>query len=128
MTVHLRNLRPVLAFVVANLAWCCVSAETRAADANSPAPSVQAQKAAEPTPARKAQAIKSSDENASPPGGGIAQTKPREASETAVQVKIRDATFEVVVAKPDKDPLTYERALPIELLPYSVRTDKYSAI
>ncbi len=42
--------------------------------------------------------------------------------------KIEAATFEVVQAKPTTDPLTYERALPLELLPYQERTDKYYSI
>lgn len=41
---------------------------------------------------------------------------------------IRAATFEVVVKKPTKDSLTYEKPLPVDLLPYSVRNDKYYSI
>lgn len=40
---------------------------------------------------------------------------------------IQSATFEVVAAKP-KDTLTYEKPLPLDLLPYQERTDKYHSI
>ncbi|MGH8157503.1 MAG: S1 family peptidase [Rhodanobacter sp.] len=46
----------------------------------------------------------------------------------AVLPKIQAATFEVVAAKPVNDPLTYEKPLPLELLPYQERTDKYYSI
>lgn len=46
----------------------------------------------------------------------------------AVLPKIQAATFEVVAAKPANDPLTYEKPLPLELLPYQERTDKYYSI
>jgi hypothetical protein len=42
--------------------------------------------------------------------------------------KIQAATFEVVAAKPVNDPLTYEKPLPLELLPYQERSDKYFSI
>jgi hypothetical protein len=42
--------------------------------------------------------------------------------------KIQAATFEVVAAKPVTDPLTYEKPLPLELLPYQERNDKYYSI
>lgn len=41
---------------------------------------------------------------------------------------INKAVFEVVVLKPTKDSLTYERPLPLDLLPYSERTDKYQSL
>jgi serine protease Do len=41
---------------------------------------------------------------------------------------MRAATFEVVLRKPDKDDLRYERALPFDQLPFSVRNDKYESI
>jgi S1-C subfamily serine protease len=40
---------------------------------------------------------------------------------------IQAATFEVVAAKP-KDTLTYEKPLPMDLLPYQERTDKYYSV
>lgn len=46
----------------------------------------------------------------------------------AVLPKIQAATFEVVAAKPISDPLTYEKPLPLELLPYQERNDKYHSI
>jgi len=46
----------------------------------------------------------------------------------AVLPKIQAATFEVVAAKPVNDPLTYEKPLPLELLPYQERNDKYHSI
>ena len=46
----------------------------------------------------------------------------------AVLPKIQAATFEVVAAKPVADPLTYEKPLPLELLPYQERNDKYYSI
>lgn len=42
--------------------------------------------------------------------------------------QVEAATFEVVQAKPAVDPLTYEKPLPLELLPYQERTDKYHSI
>jgi hypothetical protein len=41
---------------------------------------------------------------------------------------IQAATFEVVAAKPVDDPLQYEKPLPLDLLPYQERTDKYYSI
>ncbi|MEO7050356.1 MAG: trypsin-like peptidase domain-containing protein [Rhodanobacter sp.] len=46
----------------------------------------------------------------------------------AVLPRIEAATFEVVQAKPTVDPLTYEKPLPLDLLPYQERTDKYHSI
>jgi hypothetical protein len=46
----------------------------------------------------------------------------------AVLPKIQAATFEVVQAKPATDPLSYEKPLPLDLLPYQERTDKYYSI
>ena len=45
-----------------------------------------------------------------------------------VQQKLSGATFEVVLAKPVPDPLTYEKPLPLELIPYRERTDKFQSI
>ncbi|HEX7326045.1 MAG TPA: trypsin-like peptidase domain-containing protein [Rhodanobacteraceae bacterium] len=41
--------------------------------------------------------------------------------------EIQAATFEVVAAKP-KDTLSYEKPLPLDLLPYQERTDKYYSV
>ena len=46
----------------------------------------------------------------------------------SVLPKVEAATFEVVQAKPVDDPLTYEKPLPLDLLPYQERTDKYYSI
>src|SRR5882672_302570 len=45
-----------------------------------------------------------------------------------LQHAIRASTFEVVMKKPEKDPLTYEKPLPLELLPYMERTDAYQSV
>ena len=45
-----------------------------------------------------------------------------------VQEKLSNATFEVVLAKPITDPLTYEKPLPLELIPYRERMDKFQSI
>lgn len=46
----------------------------------------------------------------------------------SVLPKIQAATFEVVAGKPLKDPLTYEKPLPLDLLPFQQRNDKYYSI
>jgi len=48
--------------------------------------------------------------------------------DAALLPTIQAATFEVVQAKPANDPLSYEKPLPLELLPYQERTDKYYSI
>ena len=48
--------------------------------------------------------------------------------DAALLPKIQGATYEVVAAKPADDPLTYEKPLPLDLLPYQERTDKYHSI
>src|SRR5277367_4273137 len=45
-----------------------------------------------------------------------------------MQRAIRENTFEVVLKKPEKDPLSYEKPLPLDLLPYFERTDAYRSI
>jgi serine protease Do len=42
-----------------------------------------------------------------------------------LQKRVRAATFEVVVPKPADSGVTYERPLPLELLPFSERNDHY---
>src|SRR6185312_16283750 len=44
------------------------------------------------------------------------------------QQRVRAATFEVVQLKPDDGAVTYERPLPMELIPYQQRVDKYRSI
>jgi serine protease Do len=50
------------------------------------------------------------------------------ALEAGVQQRIRAATFEVVQKKPDDGTVTYDRPLPLELIPYQQRIDKYRSI
>src|SRR5512145_1921654 len=45
-------------------------------------------------------------------------------SEEALKAVTR-SVLEVVVPKPEQDSLQYERPLPMDLLPYAFRTDKY---
>lgn len=56
-----------------------------------------------------------------PPATAITLDKP------AVEA-VSDATYEVVVQKPARDPLSYERPLPLDLLPYSERNDPYYSV
>ena len=44
------------------------------------------------------------------------------------QKAVRAATFEVVLRKLDTDLLRYEKSLPLELVPYSIRSDHYWSI
>ena len=46
----------------------------------------------------------------------------------AVLPQVQGATFEVVILKPVKDPLSYEKPLPFDQLPYQQRTDKYYSV
>jgi serine protease Do len=48
-----------------------------------------------------------------------------ESLDSSSQRRLREATFEVVLEKPASDPLTYEKTLPLELLPYAERVGKY---
>lgn len=61
-------------------------------------------------------------------GLGAVGTTHAASLDPAVLPKIQAATFEVVAAKPVNDPLTYDRPLPLELLPYQERNDKYYSI
>lgn len=45
-----------------------------------------------------------------------------------IQALMNDACFEVVIARTDADSLTYEKALPWDLLPYDTRNDSYVSI
>jgi NAD(P)-dependent dehydrogenase (short-subunit alcohol dehydrogenase family) len=47
---------------------------------------------------------------------------------TELQKAIRAATFEVVMRKPEQDLLSYEKPLPLELLPFAERNDKWLSI
>ena len=48
--------------------------------------------------------------------------------DAGVQRQIRAATFEVVQLKPADGDVTYERALPLELIPYQQRMDAYRSV
>lgn len=58
----------------------------------------------------------------------LAATANAASLDPAVFPGIRTATFEVVAAKPEHDPLSYEKPLPLDLLPFQERTDKYYSI
>jgi hypothetical protein len=45
-----------------------------------------------------------------------------------LQKAVRSATFEVVTPKPQQDNLKYEKPLPLELIPFTERNDKYWSI
>ena len=45
-----------------------------------------------------------------------------------MQSQVRKATFEIVMKKPETDSLGYEKPLPLELLPFRERNDKYVSI
>lgn len=51
-----------------------------------------------------------------------------DAPSSQLQHEVRLATFEVVVKKPDKDTATYEKPLPLELIPFVERNDAYWSI
>ncbi|WP_243287867.1 S1 family peptidase [Geothrix terrae] len=48
----------------------------------------------------------------------------------AVKARVTEASFEVVVARPDpaKDPVSYEKDLPWDLVPFNLRNDPYISI
>jgi serine protease Do len=48
-----------------------------------------------------------------------------QANSTNLKAKIDKACYEVVVKKPEKDSLTYEKDLPWDLISYHIRNDKY---
>ncbi len=45
-----------------------------------------------------------------------------------LQAQVRKATFEIVMKKPEADSLSYERELPLDLLPFKERNEKYLSI
>ena len=60
---------------------------------------------------------------------GFSGTASKDASlGSPVMDAISEAVYEVVVLKPTKDSLQYEKLLPMDLIPYSIRTDKYYSI
>jgi len=48
----------------------------------------------------------------------------------AVKAQVTEASFEVVILRPDpaKDPVSYEKELPWDLVPFNIRNDRYSSI
>ncbi len=50
------------------------------------------------------------------------------ALDPALHAHLRNTVFEVVMRKPEVDSVTYERALPMEQMPFSERTDPYISI
>jgi len=48
----------------------------------------------------------------------------------AVKARVTEASFEVVVLRPDpdKDPVSYEKELPWDLVPFNIRNDRYISI
>jgi len=46
----------------------------------------------------------------------------------AVLPRVQGATFEVVIPKPVNDPLSYEKPLPFDQLPFQQRNDKYYSV
>ncbi|HBE04025.1 MAG: hypothetical protein A2096_06845 [Spirochaetes bacterium GWF1_41_5] len=53
---------------------------------------------------------------------------PAAALTPAIISRINEAVFEVVIPKPDTDPLQYEKELPFHLLPFGIRNDKYMSV
>ncbi|HUN72313.1 MAG TPA: TonB family protein [Steroidobacteraceae bacterium] len=45
-----------------------------------------------------------------------------------IERSVRAATFEVVVRKPTHEPLSYEKPLPLDLIPYQQRNDQYQPV
>lgn len=54
--------------------------------------------------------------------------QPEHALSNGVLEAVGDAVLEVVVPKPETDSLKYEKPLPMDLIPYAVRQDKYYSI
>ena len=46
----------------------------------------------------------------------------------AILDSVSDATYEVVIPKPAKESITYERPLPLDQIPYAIRNDAYYSI
>jgi serine protease Do len=59
---------------------------------------------------------------------GLAGRADAASPDPSLAAKINAATFEVVIPKEVNDPLTYEKPLPLDLLPYQERTDKYFSV
>lgn len=55
-------------------------------------------------------------------------TRARAGVTPQIERAVRAATFELVLEKPIQDPLSYEKPLPLDLIPYQQRTDKYQPV
>jgi hypothetical protein len=68
----------------------------------------------------------------SPVRSSVKATENASSQDTVLDAKtltmIQATTFEVVVKKPEIDSLKYEKALPLELIPYAFRNDKYLSV
>ena len=65
----------------------------------------------------------------SAPVASSPETQPQEAVlDRKTLEMIQNTTFEVVVKKPVNDSLKYEKALPLDLLPFAFRNDKYLSV
>lgn len=62
------------------------------------------------------------------PALGVAPQVDAATLDPSVLPRVQAATFEVVAAKPEPDPLTYAKPLPLKLIPYQKRTDDYHSI
>lgn len=63
------------------------------------------------------------------PPQGARRAEPESAQLTpATKRRLTEACYEVLVPKPTEDPLTYEKPLPWDLLPFHIRNDKYFSI
>ena len=51
-----------------------------------------------------------------------------ESLDSSAQKRLREGTLEVVLEKPETDPLTYEKLLPLELLPFAERQGRYRSV
>ncbi len=58
----------------------------------------------------------------------IGQTSHAATLDPAIIGKVQTATFEVVSAKPTSETITYEKPLPLDLLPFQERNDKYYSV
>ncbi|MDR1420478.1 MAG: serine protease [Treponema sp.] len=62
-------------------------------------------------------------------GGSVRDSSGREAGLSAKTLRlVQNAVFEVVLQKPETDPVVYERELDWDQVPYTVRTDRYLSI
>src|SRR5689334_7763647 len=57
-----------------------------------------------------------------------AQISRAESLPSGAQQQVLASTFEVVQLKPEEGAVTYERPLPMDLIPYQQRIDKYRSI